>query len=63
MAVLIKMLITKGNSIFGYFKLCLFTTTKSQMVSKALNQKLEHFLKIRQEAALSQTFPVGLFEA
>lgn len=38
MAVLIKVLITGGDPIFGYFKLCLFTT-KSQMVSSVQNQK------------------------
>lgn len=44
MAVLIKVLITEGDSIFGSFRLCLFTT-KSQMVSPAWNQKykLEQF--------------------
>lgn len=44
MAVLIKVLITEGDSIFGYLRLCLFTT-KSQMVSPSRNQtyKLEQF--------------------
>lgn len=44
MAVLIKALITEGDSIFGHFRSRLFTT-KSPMVSPARNQKykLEQF--------------------
>ena len=38
MAVLIKVLITEGYSIFGSFRLCLFTG-KSHKVSPAWNQK------------------------
>lgn len=63
MAALIKELTTEGDSIFGYFRLCLFTR-KSQMVSPAGNQRYkpeQFFLITFQKKPTYQVNFSGLF--